>query len=157
MKNAARVHRIYDHRLKKLVRSTGTIKTALAAGVPRSTARGWLRSCGADVVSFPTTSETDVEELRRAVAVLEKRNRRLLAILRLVVALLKVSGCTLKDRRVADGARKELLLRVIERSRSVLGLRSSLRILRLSSSRYHSWRRESHCELDDVSSCPRSR
>ncbi len=156
MKNAARVHRIYDHRLKKLVRSTGTIKTALAAGVPRSTARGWLR-CGTDVVSFPTTSETNVEELRRAVALLEKRNQRLLAILRLVVALLKVSGCTLEKRRVADGARKELLLRVIERSRSVLGLRSSLRILRLSSSRYHSWRRESHCELDDVSSCPRSR
>jgi transposase InsO family protein len=73
-----------------------------------------------------------------------------------VVVLLKVSGFLLADARLPDGARKISLLRAIERSLSTLPLRTVLRVLRLSHSRYHSWKREDECGLDDMSSCPRS-
>jgi putative transposase len=48
------------------------------------------------------------------------------------------------------------LLRAIERSCSALPLRTVLRVLRVSPSRYHSWKREDECHLGDMSSCPRS-
>ena len=156
MTKPARVQRTYDHRLKDLVQSTGNIRTAVDLGVPESTARGWLQSSVTGVVSIPAAPDGTVDELHRTVATLRAQKTRLVAILRVVVVLLKVSGFTLKRRRVAEGLKKSLLLRAIEQSRPVLGLRSCLRILRLSSSRYHSWRRESRCELDDVSSCPRT-
>ncbi len=35
-------------------------------------------------------------------------------------------------------------------------LRAALRLLGLSPTRYHNWKREENCELDDASSCPRS-
>jgi putative transposase len=51
-----------------------------------------------------------------------------------------------------------MLLRSVERASKVLPLSSALRVARLSSSRYHSWRQlEAGCELDDQSSCPRVR
>ena len=48
-----------------------------------------------------------------------------------------------------------MLLRSIDRSRQVLTLKVALRILKLSTERYHSWKREESCDLDDVASCPR--
>ena len=51
MIGTARSQQTYDHRLKALVYSTGDIHVALAEGVPRSTARGWLRSPPREVVS----------------------------------------------------------------------------------------------------------
>lgn len=125
--------------------------------MPSSTARGWLRSREQAVVSAPDQLQATVEELQATIVVLQRRNERLLAILRLVVVLIKVSGFTLHRRRVPDARKKQLILRVVERSQSTLGLQASLRVLRLSPSRYHAWRRESTCELEDVDSCPRSR
>ncbi len=96
------------------------------------------------------------EALRQEVVALRQRNNRLLAMLRLLVVLLRISGFTLNRCRVADGSKKVLLLRAIENSRRSLSLRSALRILKLSSTRYHSWKREESCALQDVSSCPRT-
>jgi transposase InsO family protein len=95
--------------------------------------------------------------LEREVIMLRERNAKLIAVLRLLVVLARVSGMTLLRRRVAESAKKRRLLRAVERSRDALSLRVALRILGLSSSRYHSWKREEDCALDDVSSCPRSR
>jgi len=83
-------------------------------------------------------------------------NYRLIAVLRLFVVLLKISGFTLARCWVADGSKKVLFLRAIENSRSNLSLRSALRILKLSTTRYHSWKRKENCALEDVSSCPRT-
>ncbi len=47
--------------------------------------------------------------------------------------------------RIADGSKRERLIRAIERSKRHLPLRSALRILRLSSTRYHSWKRDQSC------------
>ncbi len=98
----------------------------------------------------------DVFILQQEVVALRARVERLVAFLRLVVVLLKVSGFSLACARLSDGATKISLLRAIERSRSTLPLRTVLRVLRLSSSRYHSWKRENECGLDDMPSCPRS-
>ena len=98
----------------------------------------------------------DVVSLQQEVLALRKRVEWLVALLRLMVVMLKVSGFSLACARLTDGATKVSLLRAIDRSRSVLPLRAVLRVLRLSQARYHSWKREDDCGLDDMLSCPRS-
>ena len=145
----------YDHRLRDLVRSTGNIEHATRRGVPRSTARGWLTSTGANVVTVDVV-DLDVRRLQHEVLALRQRVELLLAMLRLVVVLLKVSGLTLSNARMPDGTGKATMIRAIDRSHSILPLRTALRFLRLSPSRYHAWKREDECGLNDVPSCPRS-
>ena len=144
-----RTQQKYDHRLRNLVRSTGDIEQAIQRGVPRSTARGWLTSDRSKVVTVDV-ADMDTLSLQQEVLALRKRVERLLALLRLLVVLLKVSGFSLASIRVPDGPRKLVLLRAIERSRSVLSSSVILRVLGLSQSRYHSWKREEECGLDDM-------
>lgn len=155
MTSTTRTLRSYDHRLRDLVRSTGDIGHATRRGVPRSTARGWLTPARAEVVTVDIVDMGRVD-LHQEVLALRARVERLVALLRLVVVLLKVSGFSLACARLPDGATKVSLLRAIDRSRSALPLRAVLRLLRLSQSRYHSWKREDECGLDDMPSCPRS-
>ncbi len=155
MTSTTRTLRRYDHRLRDLVRSTGDIGHATRQGVPRSTARGWLTPARAEVVTVDIVDMGRVD-LQQEVLALRKRVERLVALLRLVVVLTRVSGFSLAHARLPDGATKISLLRAIERSRSALPLRTVLRVLRLSQSRYHSWKREDECGLDDMPSCPRS-
>ena len=155
MTSTTRILRRYDHRLRDLVRSTGDIGHAERRGVPRSTARGWLTSTRAEFVTVDVF-DMDILSLQQELFVLRKRVERLVALLRLMVVLTRVSGFSLACTRLSDGATKISLLRAIERSRSALPLRTVLRVLGLSPSRYHSWRREDECGLDDMPSCPRS-
>jgi len=155
MTSTTRTLRKYDHRLRDLVQSTGDIGHAERRGVPRSTARGWLSSTRAEVVTLDSV-DMDVVALQQEALALRARVERLVALLRLVVVLPRVSGFSLACARLSDGATKISLLREIERSRSTLPLRTVLRVLRLSSSRYHTWKREDECGLDDMRSCPRS-
>jgi hypothetical protein len=150
-----RPHCTYDHRFRHLIRETKDVRIAIQNGVPRSTARDWSRSTTAHVVTLDVV-ERSALALEREVIALRDRNARLTAVLRLLVVLVKVLGITLRRRRVADSAGKNRLLHAVERSRAALPLRIALRLLGLSSSRYHSWIREEDCVLDDVSSCPRS-
>lgn len=155
MKNSNRLVRRYDHRLRDLVRSTGDIKHATRLGVPGSTARGWLRSEINPVITCDVVT-MESKDLQREVARLRKRVAVLAAVLRVVLAMLRVSGASLENARLPDGAQKRRLLRAVERSSSALPLRSVLRILGLSSSRFYAWKREGECGLDDVPSCPRT-
>ncbi len=154
MDNKTRTVRRYDHRLRDLVHSTGDIEHATRYGVPRSTARGWLTSEPAPVVSVDIV-DMDASALRQEVLGLQKRILRLQALLRLLFALLRVSGFSLDHARLPAGDRKQRLLRAIDRASSVLPLRSVLRVLRLSHTRYYAWKREGECGLDDAPSCPR--
>ncbi len=61
-----RVQRRYDHRLRELVRSTGDMQHALRRGVPRSTARGWLKSTRAEIVTV-NVAEGDILCLQQEV------------------------------------------------------------------------------------------
>ncbi len=144
----------YDHRLRDLVRSTGSIEHALRRGVPRSTARGWLSETRAEVVTLDVV-ERDVLALQNELLQMRRRVERLATLLRLFVVLLKVSGFSLARNRISEGTRKQALLQCIERSQLVLPLRVVLRVLKLSPSRYHAWKREAPCGLDDRPSCPR--
>ncbi len=94
MSSTTRILRRYDHRLRDLVRSTGDIGHATLRGVPRSTARGWLAPACAEVVTLDVV-DMDVLTLQREVLALRARVEWLVALLRLVVVLLKVSGFSL--------------------------------------------------------------
>ena len=135
-----RIQHRYDHRLSDLVRSSGDIGHATRRGVPRSTARGWLTSTRAEVVTVDVV-DLDVLRLQQEVLALRQRVEWLVAMLRLVVIVLKASGFSLAGARLPQGTRKVSLLRAIDRSHSVLSLRVVFRVLRLSQSRYHSWKR----------------
>ena len=156
MATATRTQRRYDHRLRNLVRTTRDIGCALQRGVPRSTARGWLREPDAPVVTIDAI-DMDATQLQREVSHLRRRVQKLTALLRVLLVVFRMSGYTLSQARVPDGGNKRSLLHAIKRSRAALPLRSVLRVVRLSSSRYHAWSREAQCcALDDQSSCPRS-
>jgi putative transposase len=151
-----RTQKKYDHRLRHLVRSTGDIGPATRQGVPRSTARGWLNADRNDDVITADVVNLDTLQLQQQILALRQRIERLIALLRIFVILLKVFRFSLADTRIPDEPGKRLLLRAIERSRSVLKLRMVLRVFRLSHARYHSWKRAEQCGLADVPSCPQS-
>lgn len=145
----------YDHRLRRLIQNTGDLDLAVRHGVPRSTARGWLKPSRTDVVSIDVL-DMDAEALQREVLFLRRRLTRLLALLHLVVLAFKVAGFSFDRVRIPDGARKQRLLRAIERTRTHLPLRGVLKLIGMSSTRYHAWLGKQECGLDDLSCCPKS-
>ena len=54
----ARPQQRYDHRLRELVQRTGNLSIAADLGVPRSTARGWLRTAPSVVVGLEAANLT---------------------------------------------------------------------------------------------------
>jgi putative transposase len=154
MTTSGRAQHRYDHRLRDLVRGTGDVTIATDLGVPRSTARGWLREAPKVVVSLDVTN-LRTSELQQEILELRRRVRKLTALLRLALALLRSSGFTLAYERLADGRAKMRILRTVDRAREFVPLRPLLRFLRLSPSRVHAWRQlQQACALDDQSSCP---
>src|SRR5262249_53130147 len=154
MTTSRRPQQRYDHRLRELVRATGNVTLVTDLGVPRSTARGWLRKAPAVVVSLDVTN-LSTSELQQEIVALRRPVRKLTALLWLAPALLRRSGLNLAHERLPDGRDKTRILRAVDRAREFVPLRALLRFLRLSPSRFHAWRRLEHtCALDDQSSCP---
>jgi hypothetical protein len=122
----------------RLVRTTQDVSCAVQYGVPRSTARGWLSAPSAQVVTVEALN-MDATELQREVWRLQTRIQKLIALLRVLLVVLKVSRFSLNPTRLSDGKDKRSLLQVLDRARSTLPLRSVLRVVRLSPSR--SWSR----------------
>ena len=149
MPTTGRPQQRYDHRLRNLVQRTGDVTVATDRGVPRSTARGWLGAAPTVVVGLDVADLTE-PELRQEVLNLRRRVLKLRALLRLVLALLRTSGFRLTGARLPDGQAKLRILRAVDRAREYLPLRSVLRFLHVSPSRFHAWhRRQSACALDD--------
>ena len=73
---------------------TGDLTIATDLGIPRSTARGWLRTAPTVVISLEVADPTELE-LRQEVLKLRRRVQKLAALLRLALVLLRVSGFTL--------------------------------------------------------------
>lgn len=153
MSNSKRRQRTYDHRLKELVRSTGIIDIALQRGVPRSTVRGWLTKNMSDVITVDVL-DMSLVELQREVVALRRRNARLIALLRLIITVMKVTHFTLSQIRLPQEAQKLRVLQAIEYSRKHFPLKTVLRVIGLSHGRYREWKRV-ECGLDDLPSCPR--
>ena len=132
------LRRSYDHRIREIVCQTGNPRIFQHLRIPRSTAASWISRGCRTVVSL--------DQHHDIAAVLdenEKLNRRVLrqtAIIRLLVVLLRVSGFRLDKQRLPDGISKAKVLRVVERCKNTLPLRSALRVLRLSPARYYAWK-----------------
>ena len=141
MATTARTQNRYDHRFRELVRTTQDVSWAVQYGVPRSTARGWLSAPSVQIVTVEALN-LDATQLQREVMRLQTRIQKLIALLRVLLVVLKISRFSLNQTRLPDSHDKRFLLRAIDRSRSALPLRSVLRIIRLSPSRYHHWNRE---------------
>jgi len=112
MTTATRTLRRYDHRLRNLVRTTQDVRCAVQRGVPRSTARGWLREPNAPVVTIDTV-DTDSAQLQREVLLLRRRVQKLIALLRVLLVVLRMSGYTLNQVRLPEGNNKRSLLRAV--------------------------------------------
>ena len=117
MTSTIRSQQRYNHRLRDLVRSSGNIKQATQLGVPRSTAHGWLTSSQVEIVTVDVF-DMDILSLQKEVLALRKRIKWIVALFRLVVVAMKVSGFSLDNSRLPNGSRKTRSLRAIELSLS---------------------------------------
>jgi len=130
--------RVYDHRLRELVRRTGDVGIATQLGVPRSTVAGWLRSAPQSVVSLDVLENTEVA-LQAEVIKLRGRVQTLGGVIGLLLAILRVSGFRLDRTYISDPTARDDLLDAVDRARKILPASAVLRILRVSASRYNAW------------------
>jgi hypothetical protein len=105
MTTTARPQQRYDHRLRHLVQRTGDVTLATDFGVPRSTAREWLGKDPKVVVSLEVTN-LNSSQLQQEVLALGRRVKKLTALLRLALALLRSSG-HVDARASARGTRED--------------------------------------------------
>ena len=124
--------------------------------MPRSTATGWLRQTRRVVTSTPTC-DAAAEDLRIRLARMEARLRRCQALLRVLLAVVRIVQPDFTRLRVPLGADKARLLQAVDRARGVVRLPRLLKLIGLSPARLAAWRRAAlACDLDDRSSCPRA-
>ena len=156
MNRTQRVRRSYDHRLRDAIAATGNAYLFRNVPIPASTRRTWARGEVRPVVAAVDV-ELEVYELLEQVDQLRQRAKQQAAIIGLLVRLLNVRGGKLDGDRIPDGASKSAILRAVASGSKLLALDTVLRIVGISSARYHAWRRkEEGCGLDDQPSCPKS-
>ncbi len=104
-------------------------------------------------------SAMDLESvvLQAKVAKLERRIEMLMTVVGLLLALVRVSQGRLTGTRLPNGDDKAIILRAVDRARRVLPVRSVLRIIELSSTRYTAWRQDTERKLGADTLCPRIR
>ena len=101
--------------------------------------------------------DLEVYELLERVDSLRQRAKVQAAIIGLLVRVLRLRGGKFDADRVPDGLTKSGVLGAITSASGVLSLGTALRIVGVSTARYHAWRRkEEGCGLDDQPSCPKS-
>jgi hypothetical protein len=115
---------VYDPRVRELVCATGIPDLFPELHLPRSTAVGWPRGDLKPAVGTTTVSKTDIE-LHARLAKLDRRVPTLVAVMRLLLALVRVSGCRLTGERLPDGKAKADILRAIGAARNTLRLESA--------------------------------
>ena len=82
----------------------------------RCTARGWLNAPSVEVVTLDSL-DMDTTQLQRKVLRLQTRIRKMLALLRVLLVVLKTSRFSLNQIRFPDGNDKRCsLLRVIDQA-----------------------------------------
>jgi hypothetical protein len=101
MTTTGRAQQRYDHRLRDLVRGTGDVTIATNLGVPRSTARGWLRKAPKVVVGLDVTNLRS-SELQQEILELRRRVRKLTALLRVGCENLVTPPARIRERHRRD-------------------------------------------------------
>ena len=156
MTRTYRVRRTYDHRLRDAIAATGNADLFRDVAIPASTRRTWARGDVRPVVASVDV-ELEVYELLEQVDTLRRRAKMQAAVIGLLVRLLTLRGGNLDGDRVPDGATKSSVLRAIASATVLLPLGTALKIVGVSSARYHAWRRkEEGCGLEDQPSGPKS-
>ncbi len=156
MTRTHRIPRSYDHRLRDAIAATGNADLFRDVAIPASTRRTWARGEVRPVVASVDV-ELEVYELLEQVDNLRQQAKVQAAVIGLLVRVLRLRGGKLDADRVPDGVSKSVVLRAIASASGVLSLSTALRIVGISSARYHAWRRrEEGCGLDDQPSCPKS-
>ena len=89
-----RTQKRYDHRLRELVQKTQDVSCAVQYGVPRSTARCWLATPSVQVVTADPLN-MDALQLQQEVLRLRTRLEKLIALLRVLLVVLKISRFSL--------------------------------------------------------------
>ena len=105
MATTTRTQNRYDHRLRELVRNTQDVSCAVQYGVPRSTARSWLTTPSVQVVTADPL-HMDAIQLQQEVLRLRTRIQKLIAVLRVLLVILKISRFSLNQIRLPDGSRQ---------------------------------------------------
>jgi hypothetical protein len=123
--------RAYDHRIREQVCRTGVRSVDRRLNIPRSTAASWRRRGTRPVVTIAPPDQ-DTSDLMARIAKVETRARILAAVVRLLLALLRVARFRLTDDRLPSGNDKAALLRAIASAEPALPLNRILRILHLS-------------------------
>ena len=140
MTTPRRHQRTYDPRLRALVREAGGPGVVAGLRIPRSTVSGWLHSDPRPVVSIDVVQRIDTG-LQREVLKLRRRIRTLQTLVRLLLAIVRLSGFRLDGERLPDGLDKARVLKAIGmaigRARRALPLRAVLRVMVISAARYH--------------------
>jgi putative transposase len=157
MPSVPKERRAYDHRLRQQVSETGDLGPVHARlRIPRSTIASWKRRGLRPVVSLDAFGQ-DRQQLLNRLDKVERKARTLAAVVRLLLALLRVSGFRVDGERLPEGVAKATVLRAITSAKPALPVAMILRIVGLPAARYHRWRNAAEvCGLDDRSSCPRS-
>jgi hypothetical protein len=152
----ATTKRTYDTRVSEIIARTANADLFPELDIPRGTRESWVRRGPRNIVGL----DDDIEEQARLldrIAKLQRSVRVLTTLLRLVLTMLRLSGFRIDVTRMPEGAQKQALLFAITTARVTLPLSSILKVLHLSSSRYHAWvRSEQDCKLDDRPSCPQT-
>jgi hypothetical protein len=99
---APRMRRAYDHRLREHVVRSGARSHARHVAIPRSTVSTWQRRGLRPVVTIEPFGQ-DQHHLLESIAKLDRRARILAAVVRLLLALLRVSGFSLAGQRLPEG------------------------------------------------------
>ncbi len=89
---------------------TLVLPESVQRGVPRSTAQGWLCPSRREVVTLDVLNSSE-KQLQHEVLILRGRNENLRGALRILVAVVRVSGFSLANCRIADSEKKAKLLR----------------------------------------------
>src|SRR5690606_7571026 len=145
-------------RVRQAVVATRNVRLFPELGIPVSTARTWLTRGSPRVVSAANNGPDDVPALRAEIAVLRAKAEMYLAIASVLLVIIRGFRVDLGATRVPLAIDKAKLLRAIKVASRYATLHRILGLIGLSPSRYHVWnRRKLVCELDDQSSCPRSR
>ncbi len=151
------LRRKYDHRIREAIVESGDVSLFPGLRIPKSTRHTWVRR-GLPKVVTAEDSGAELVELRIQVARLRKQIQVLIAILRLLLALVRSTGASLSGIRVPSAGAKARILRALEHAKPFLGHRAALRILGMRQARLREWTKAAaKCELDDAPPCPRSR
>ena len=136
MTRTHRVRRSYDHRLRDAIAATGNADLFRDVAIPASTRRTWARGEIRPVVASVDV-ELEVYELLEQVDSLRQRAKVQAAVIGLLVRVLRLRGGKFDADRVPDGVTKSAVLRAITSVSGLLSFGTTLRIVGVSTARYH--------------------